>query len=262
MENLDINNFKLFLVKSGYLKQDNWIKKNSDILDSGEVNDILLSFEYNEKISIKQASKKYADKIQWVNKIFNIDFTLEELHFQYINYTSTNIPLICFLNNLIMIEIILKSFDNIINQNNEQNITDIFPEQIIMNDIDLYSSSNNSNILGIKQKLEFIYEKLKNKPFFDKKKVNGDLICLIFLTSLGSTFSVDKNIPKIKNLINLFCVYNKIYLNDVNIGLILYLNVIICINLFIYSNRKRYHFDFLSYDEFYPYNHYYQEFKK
>ena len=262
MENLDINNFKLFLVKSGYLKQDNWNQKNSDILDSGEVNDILLSFEYNEKISIKQASKKYADKIQWVNKIFNIHFTLEELHFQYINYTSTNIPLICFLNNLIMIEIILKSFDNIINQNNEQNITDIFPEQIIMNDIDLYSSSNNNNILGIKQKLEFIYEKLKNKPFFDKKKVNGDLICLIFLTSLGSTFSVDKNIPKIKNLINLFCVYNKVYLNDVNISLILYLNVIICINLFIYSNRKRYHFDFLSYDEFYPYNHYYQEFKK
>ena len=161
MDNLDINNFGLFLFKSGYLSKKLWNQKNSEIFDWNKYNDILLSFEYNQKISITEASVKYGDTIQWINKIFKTDLTLEELYSQYIHYTSTNIPFICLLNNIIMISIILRNFMNIINQNNENDINNIFVEQIIINDINLYSQMNNKNVLGIKQNWNLFMKKSK-----------------------------------------------------------------------------------------------------
>ena len=259
MDNLDINNFGLFLFKSGYLSKKIWNQKNSEIFDWNKYNDILLSFEYNQKISITEASVKYGDTIQWINKIFKTDLTLEELYSQYIHYTSTNIPFICLLNNIIMISIILRNFMNIINQNNEDNINNIFVEQIIINDINLYSQMNNKNVLGIKQKLEFIYEKIKKNSAYNYKEVNRHLICILFLISMGSTFSVDNKISQIKNLMDLFTVNNKIFLNDINISLILFLSVIICINLCIYSNKKRSHFKFLIFDEFNYSNYFFKK---
>ena len=254
--NLDLNNFGLFLLKSGYLPKKLWTSKNSDIFDSNKFNDILLSFEYNQKISVTEASVKYGDKIQWMNKIFKTDLTLDELHSQYIHYTSTNIPFSCLLNNFIMVEIILKNFYNIINPNNEPDINNIFTEYLIMNDINLYSQLNDKNILGMKQKLELIYEKIKKNSAYNNKEVNRHLICIMFLVSMGSTFSVDNKIPQIKNLMNLFMVYNKIYLNDINVSLILFLSVIICINLCIYSNKRRNNLKFMTFDE-YNYNNYF-----
>ena len=259
MENLDLNNFGLFLYKSGYLPKKIWTQKNSEIFDWNKYNDILLSFEYNQKISITEASVKYGDTIQWLNKIFKTDVTLEELFSQYIHYTSTNIPFICLLNNVIMVSIILKNFMNIINQNNDDNINNIFIEEIIINDINLYSQMNNKNVLGIKQKLEFIYEKIKKNSAYNFKEVNRHLICIIFLVSMGSTFCVDNKIPQIKNLMDLFTVYNKMYLNDINVSLILFLSVIICINLCIYSNKKRGNFKFLIYDEFNYSNYFFKK---
>ena len=259
MENLDLNNFGLFLYKSGYLPKKIWTQKNSEIFDWNKYNDILLSFEYNQKITITEASVKYGDTIQWLNKIFKTDVTLEELFSQYIHYTSTNIPFICLLNNVIMVSIILKNFMNIINQNNDDNINNIFIEEIIINDINLYSQMNNKNVLGIKQKLEFIYEKIKKNSAYNFKEVNRHLICIIFLVSMGSTFCVDNKIPQIKNLMDLFTVYNKMYLNDINVSLILFLSVIICINLCIYSNKKRGNFKFLIYDEFNYSNYFFKK---
>ena len=259
MENLDLNNFGLFLYKSGYLSKKIWTQKNSEIFDWNKYNDILLSFEYNQKITITEASVKYGDTIQWLNKIFKTDVTLEELFSQYIHYTSTNIPFICLLNNVIMVSIILKYFMNIINQNNDDNINNIFIEEIIINDINLYSQMNNKNVLGIKQKLEFIYEKIKKNSAYNFKEVNRHLICIIFLVSMGSTFCVDNKIPQIKNLMDLFTVYNKMYLNDINVSLILFLSVIICINLCIYSNKKRGNFKFLIYDEFNYSNYFFKK---
>ena len=250
MDNLDINNFESFLVKSGFITKKLWSSKNNDIFDLSKYNDILSSFEYNPKISMTEASVKYGDKIQWMNKIFKTDLTLEELHNQYIHYTSTNISFLCLLNNFIMLEIILKNFDNILNQNNEQDITKIFSDHFIINDIDLYSPTHNKNIMGIKQKLELIYEKIKKKSSYNNKEVNSLLICIIFIISIGSSFSIDSKIPQIKNLMNLFTVYNKIYINDINISLILFLSVIISINLCIYSNKEKSRLKFLVFDEF------------
>ena len=250
MDNLDLNNFESFLVKSGFITKKLWSSKNNDIFDLSKYNDILSSFEYNPKISMTEASVKYGDKIQWMNKIFKTDLTLEELHNQYIHYTSTNISFLCLLNNFIMLEIILKNFDNILNQNNEQDITKIFSNHFIINDIDLYSPTHNKNIMGIKQKLELIYEKIKKKSSYNNKEVNSLLICIIFIISIGSSFSIDSKIPQIKNLMNLFTVYNKIYINDINISLILFLSVIISINLCIYSNKEKSRLKFLVFDEF------------
>ena len=259
MDNLDINNFSLFLLKSGYLSNRIWNSKNSDIFEWNKFNDILLSFEYNKKITVTEASVKYGDKIQWIKKIFNIDLNLDELHSQYIHYTSTNIPFACLLNNVIMLEIILKNFLNIINQNNEPDINAIFTDHIIMNDINLYSQLNDKNILGMKQKLGLIYEKIKVNSAYNNKEVNKNLICILFLLSMGSTFSVDNKIPQIKNLLNVFMVYNKIYLNDINVSLILFLSIIICINLCIYSNKKRNNFKFMLFDDFNYSNYFFKK---
>ena len=202
--NLDINNLESFLVKSGYLKQGIWTKNNSEFFDCNKVNEILLSFEFNEKISPTEASVKYGDKIQWINKIFKTEITFEELHSQYIHYTSTNISFAKFLNNFIMMEIVLKQFYNVINGNNEEDINNIFSKEIVMNDIDINSSLHDKNILGLKQKLELVYEKINQSSSYNGKKVNSKLIAIIFLMSFGSSFSIDKNIPQITNLMNVF----------------------------------------------------------
>ena len=259
---LDINNIESFLIKSNYITEKIWTKKNSEWFDWSKANEILIGFEFNEKISDTEASVKYGDKIQWINKIFKTDTTFAELHSQYINYTSTNISFIKLLNNFIMLEIILKNFYNIINRNNEQDINTLFNQEIIMNDIDINSSLHDKSILGLKQKLELIYTKISKNSSYKGKNVNSKLIVILFLLSMGSSFSIDQNIPKITNLMNLFMLYNKIYVNDINLSLILFFNVIICINLCIYSNKKKTHFKFLNYDNTNYNNYYYQDLKK
>ena len=260
--NLDINNLESFLVKSGYLNQGIWTKKNSEFFDCNKVNEFLLSFEFNEKISPTEASVKYGDKIQWINKIFKTEITFEELHSQYIHYTSTNISFVKFLNNFIMLEIVLKQFYNVINGNNEEDINNIFSKEIIMNDIDINSSLHDKNILGLKQKLELIYQKINQNSSYNGKKVNSKLIAIIFLMSFGSSFSIDKNIPQITNLMNVFSFYNKIYLSDINVSLILFLSIILYINICIYANKKKSHIKYLIYDNNNYNNFYYQELKK
>ena len=131
-----------------------------------------------------------------------------------------------------------------------------------MNDIDLNSSLDNKNILGLKQKLDLIYEKIKRSPSYNGKDANYKLIAILFLLSLGSVSSVDKNIAQISNLMNLFTLYNKIYVNDINISFILFMNAIIFINLCIYSNKKKGHYKDIIYDNKNIYNFYYQELKR
>ena len=115
---IDINDIESFLIESGYISQGVWTKQNSEWFDYNKVNEILLSFEFNEKIAATGASVNYGDKIQWINKIFKTDINLEELHSQYVHYTSTSISFVKLLNNFIMLELVLKNFYNIINKNN------------------------------------------------------------------------------------------------------------------------------------------------
>ena len=261
-EILDISNFESFLIKSGYISPKTWTKKNSDLLNINKFNEIISVFVDNDKITPTEASVKFGEKVQWINKRFKCDLKLEELHSQYIHYTSTNIPFNKLLNNFIMLQIILENFYNVINKNNEENINNIFNKKIIMNDIDINSSLHNKNILGLKQKLDLIYDKVKRSPIYNGKDANYNLICILFLLSMGSSFSVDKNIPQISNLMNLFTLYNKIYLNDIHISFILYINVIIYINLYIYSNKKKSNFKSLIYDNKNINIFFYQDFKK
>ena len=259
---LDINNIELFLIKSGYLSQKLWTKENSDWFDWNKANEILLGFEFNENISPTEASVKYGDKFQWINKSFKNGTTIEEFHRLYNHYTSTNISFLKLINNLIMLELILKKFNNIINSNSEQDFTKLFTQQIIVNDIDINYSLHDKNIGGLKQKLESIYTKINKNPSFNGKEANPLLIIIIFLLSMGSSFSVDQNIPQITNLMNLFTLYNIIYVNDINLSLILFLNVIICINLCICANKKKSYFKCLSFDNTNYSSYYYQDSKK
>ena len=259
---IDINDIESFLIESGYISQGVWTKQNSEWFDYNKVNEILLSFEFNEKIAATGASVNYGDKIQWINKIFKTDINLEELHSQYVHYTSTSISFVKLLNNFIMLELILKNFYTIINKNNKEDINTIFTNKIIMNNIDINSSLIDKNVVGLKQKLDSIFTKIKKNSNYNGKDANYKLIAIIFLLSMGSSFSVDKNIGQISNLMNYFVLYNKIYINDINISFILFLSLIICINLYIYCNKKKNHFKYIICDNKNAYNNFYQEFKK
>ena len=46
---IDINDIELFLIESGYISHNIWTKQNSEWFDCNNVNEILLSFEFNEK---------------------------------------------------------------------------------------------------------------------------------------------------------------------------------------------------------------------
>ena len=61
-----------------------------------------------------------------------------------------------------MLELILKNFYTIINKNNEEDINTIFTNKIIMNNIDINSSLIDKNVVGLKQKLDSIFTKIKN----------------------------------------------------------------------------------------------------
>ena len=100
-----------------------------------------------------------------------------------------------------------------------------------MNNIDINSSLLDKNIIGLKQKLDSIFSKTMKNSNYNGKDANYKLIAIIFLLSMGSSFSVDKNIGQISNLMNYFVLYNKIYINDINISFILFLSLIVFLHL-------------------------------
>ena len=166
---IDINNIESFLIESGYICNNIWNKNNSDFFVSNKMKEIISEFEFNEKISPTEANTKYEKKIQWIGKIFQIKISLKELHSQYNHYTSSNISFYKLLNNLLMLQVILKNFYNIINRNNESNINKIFNQRIIINKI------NNE----YSDKLNLIYEKISKDPMYNGKDMNKILIMRI-----------------------------------------------------------------------------------
>ena len=251
---IDINNIGSFLLESGYIPNNIWTKNNSDFFIWNKMDEIISQFEFNQNISPTEADKKYGKTIKWLNKIFEINISLKEFHSQYNHYTSSNISFFKLLNNIIMLEIILKNFYNIINKNNESNINNVFNQKIIINKI------NNE----YSDKLKLIYEEMSKNPTYNGKNANIILIILIYLISFGSSCSIDGKIPLLENLMNLFILYNKVYINDINISFILFLNFIIYLNLFIYANKNKKSFKFLSFNNN-NYNNdpnFYQEIKK
>ena len=235
---VQLSNIETFLIKSNFIKNENdnktiknYIETINSILTK---KDYLLNFEFNEKISFSEISVKYGTLIQSINKIFSTNLTIEDMYEQYLDYTTDITLLHQFLNSIILIDLFFTNFTNI---NNTINY-----DQIEIYDISTLDEDKNE----IKNKIEKIYMKFKEKPIFKGNKINIDLIILILFCNLGNSYYIDKNIPDLNKLVEYFTLYNNIFVNNLTLSLFLYFNLAIFLNL--YQNSIKFKKPFLNYE--------------
>jgi hypothetical protein len=252
-----INDISTFLYKSGFLSKYLVDKKQIELLESNSKNDIIDIFEYNRSISSLDVSKKYNHLISSINSLFKSDlqYTFETLYYQYLEYTKTNISVNTYLNSLIMLNYIVNNFGNLLNLSDNYNfIQDFQLEQKIsiieLNNLDNINSKNET----ISSKLEKIYENINKNPIYKDVPVNKYLIILIYLLSLDGKIIIDRDIPNLSNLIAKFSIYNRIYISNIYISIMQYIQMVLIINLYIKSNKSKK--NFLVYNISHS-NHYY-----
>ena len=252
---VQISNIESFLLKTEYLNQKTFNKNHLDILNhSLNKQDYLSHFEFNEKISFSEASVKYGILIQSINKLFNSTQSIEDMYEQYLDYTKDIILLNQYINTLIIIELIFTNFSDIITNNSF--ITNLTKEKIIIYDINILDGNNNE----LKNKIEKLYKKIEEKPTLKGNQVNGNLILLVFLITMGNNYYIDKDLPNLMDLMNFFTKYNNIIVNDINLSLFLYLFLIININLYV--NSMKYKKQYLNYESTQNNNSLYFEFNE
>ena len=252
---VQISNIESFLLKTVYLNQKTFNKNHLDILNhSLNKQDYLSHFEFDEKISFSEASVKYGILIQSINKIFNSTQSIEDMYEQYLDYTKDIILLNQYINTLIIIELIFTNFSDIITNNSF--ITNLTKEKIIIYDINILDGNNNE----LKNKIEKLYKKIEEKPTLKGNQVNGNLILLVFLITMGNNYYIDKDLPNLMDLMHFFTKYNNIFINDINLSLFLYLFLIININL--YANSIKYKKQYLNYESMQNNNSLYFEFNE
>ena len=252
-----INDISTFLYKSGFLSKYLVDKKQIELLESNYKNDLLEIFEFNRSISSEDASIKYSNLITSVNTLFKEEtqYNLDYLYYQYLEYTKTNITLSNFLNCLIMINYILKNFNNLLNITENDDLIGIFQldKKISIIEIDNIDNINSKND-SLSFKLDKIYENFNKKPIYKDIPVHKNLIVLIYLMSFDGKIIIDRELPDLSNLIQKFSLYNRIYISNIYISVLQYIQMILIINLYVKSNKTKK--NFLLYNVSHS-NHYY-----
>ena len=233
---VDINDLSSLLTKSGYLEKFSFTEGQTDILNYSNMYYQILydSLEFDEDITVQEITKKYGRLLSSINTNFNVNSTFKELFKQYVYYTKANISLNIFLNWLIILDLIFTNFKNIF----DDSLDNLIHKKINLFNIDLIYSgfdNNNQNI----DKLDTVYEKIKKQPQFLNKKVESDLIILIYIISFENKIIYDEEITNPSNIIKILELYNKIYISDVNISLLIYIGMIILINISLYFNKNK-----------------------
>ncbi len=252
-----INDISTFLYKSGFLPKYLCDKKQIELLENNK-QDIIDNFEFNRSITSKDVSTKYSGLLKSINNLFKSDvqYTLESLYDQYKEYTKSNISLNIFLNCLIMLNYIVTNFNELLNLSDNDQFIELFKlnnKKISIIEIDNLDNIN-SNKDSFSNKLEKVYENINKKPVHKDIQVNSNLIILIFLMSFDGKIVIDKDIPDLSNLIRKFSLYNKIYVSNIYISLLLYIQMILIINMYIKTNRSKK--NFLVYNTSYSIHYY------
>ena len=252
-----INDISTFLYKSGFLSKYLVDKKQLELLDSTSKNDLIDIFEYNRSISSTDASIKYSELLSSINSLFRteVKYNIDTLYYQYLEYTKSNISLNNYLNCLIMINYILKNFNDLLNLSENNDFLGLFQldKHISILEIDNIDNLNSKND-SLSFRLEKIYENINKKPTYKEIPVHKSLILLVYLMSLDGKIIIDRDIPNLSNLIQKFSLYNKIYVSNIYISILQYIQMIIIINLYIKANKTKK--NFLAYNVSYS-NHYY-----
>ena len=252
---VQLSNIESFLLKSQYLNKSSVNKKHieffNQILSKQEY---LSHFEFNEKISFSEASVKYGVLIQSINKLFSSKQTIEDMYEQYLDYTKDIILLNQFINSLLIVDMVNTNFNDIITNNTF--FTNLINKELIIYDVNILDDNENK----LKMKTENIYKKIRDKPILKGNQVNGNLIILIFIISMGNSYFIDKNLPDLMVIMNYFSKYNNIYITNLDLSLFLYLYLIIVINLYLNASRSKK--QFLNYESCKNNNFYYLEFNE
>jgi hypothetical protein len=181
--NVQLSNIESFLIKTGYLKSKTFNKSHFDILNQSLNNkDYLSHFEFNEKITFSEASVKYGILIQSINKIFKSNLSIDIMYAQYLDVTKEIISLHQYINTLIIIELILTNFNEIIINNDF--IINLLNHKLIIYDISILNNTENH----LKNKIGTIYKYLLEKPNLKGNQINGNIILLIYLISMEIYF--------------------------------------------------------------------------
>ena len=199
INSIDITDISSLLIKSGYMSKFSFTEGQLDILNSSNIYYKVLyeNLEFNESITFQEITQKYKNVISSINEKFNIKITFKELFKQYVYYTKANISINIFLNWLIILDLLMTNFKNIINDP----LNNWLENRIILFNINsVYDNfSNDSQNID---KLDSICDNIEKQPQFLNKNVESDLIIVVYLLSLGNKISFDKDITNLKNVIN------------------------------------------------------------
>ena len=236
INSIEINDLTSLLIKSGYMNKFSFTEQQLDILNFSNIYYRILydNLEFNETITTQEIAQKYAKVISSINNKFNVKSNFKEIFKQYVYYTRANISLNIFLNWLIILDLIITNFQNLL----DDSINNLLENKINLYNIDSVNGNMNIDNENI-DRLDCIYEKVKKQPQFLNKDVESDLIILIYLLSLENKIVYNKEISNPTNIINLIQIYNKIYISNVNISLLLFIDIIILINISLYCNRTK-----------------------
>ena len=240
LSSIDINDITSFLIKSGFIKKCIFSKNQLLILNYNytyieHLCNILL---FDEKLEVNEIIEDNKNLISSINKLFNIDSSLEEIYNQYIYFTKESISLNTFINWLILLDIIITYFNDSLNFGNGKVFLNLMKNKIDIFDINSIYSDNPNNKKYI-DKLNLLYKNLEKQPTYMGKIVKSDLIITIYLLSLENQIKINKDIPNISVLLNYFELYNKIYVSNIYFSLLLYIEIIIIINIYLYSNKNK-----------------------
>ena len=221
----DLNDISSFLYSIGYLNKQKFhnIQKNKNSLKNFEI-----FFEENQNITVTDTSVKYGTLLTEINKFFNTKSSFEEHFQQYRAYTKSSINFATYLNYLILLVYILKKYDDILNINSLLNIDN---QKISIIELDSQDNVFNS-------KLDKLYNDLHDKNIYNEKEINPNLIILIFILSLNDLLTINTQDNNINNLITKFSLYNKIYVSNIDLGLLLYIEFSVLLQVYSSSTEQ------------------------
>ena len=222
---LDLNDISSYLYSIGYFSKPKYnnIQKNKKSLKNYEI-----YFEENPNITFTDSSVKYGTLLSEINKIFNVDSTFEEHFRQYKEFTKSNITFANYLNHLILLIYIINKYDIMLNVSS---LLDLNIQKISIIEIDSQDNSFNNKLTKLYSNLE---ENIKNY----EKKINPNLIILIFILSYNDRIQINPQDNSINDLITKYSLYNKIYISNIDLGLLLYLEIIVFLQVYSSVNTQ------------------------
>lgn len=238
---ININDITTFLYKSNLLNKTIVDDNQLSILNMNTKINLIDFFEFNNAITIKEATNKYNGILKSLKQIFKVDlkFNLESLYHKYLELTNSKLQLNHFLNCLIMLNYILTNFKEILNLQNNTDFINVFhldkPINIIL--LDNINISNDKDTISYK--LEQLYEKIKESKESKEQGISNYLIILILILSLDGNVLVDSDKIDKLNLLQKFNLYNKIYISNIYLSLVLYIQMELMINLYINTNISK-----------------------